>query len=863
MPTNPNTSEIFDILSRVSLFANLDKYELRTIAQRAEVQRFQRHQLIFREGDIGLSMYLIVNGEVEVFTNSPDSGEIRLAVLQRGNYFGEQSLLPNSLGKRNASIRVLQDTLLLNIAGTDFQTLLQHDPQLIKTLRKTGEAQTRHKMLQEFVLFHNLPLESTIEGWLEEQQFEAGQVILREGDIGDKFYLVIEGVARAIRQVGTQDKLLGRIGKGSFFGELALIKQAPRAATIVAETPLRVVTLRGDLFLSLYGRFPQLREQMEYLSGFYHQPQKGVITLHGGQFMGLDSFTAVYHAPTGIQVTATKVVGKAIFNMHRIGITHGETTRLVFEKETLDGNLYRELHLQDQRIIGVLSMGEWLDLGRVHDLVMQGKAIYFWQSALFREKGELWLEREARNYSEDTIICRCMGLNRRELNRCVTEGCDSIESLAIKTGASRVCGACAPLLSEIVGRTDMQVWQLLEVIQNTPTVKTLRFKPRDEAITPAKVGQVIQLEAQIRGRWLQRSYMLTAPTHCDYYEIIVQRNAYGVFSSWLHDELTYQSFVRISKPEGNPAVGDEIPVLFFVGGIGIAPALAILRSRAQQANPAFCYVDYSARKPEEFIYQEELRRYNDISPNLQIKLRSTLSQGRITAYEVDRLVCAHPHAQVSVCGSPHYVESITSYLEGVNLPTGQVHVEEFTSHTGWVDKSSIALRRGLWVSSVLTLSVLGLYLLLSVLATSSLHQWLRPLLELDPDNTAQHATGYAVLGLIFGSLTISLRKYYPKFFKGNYDHWRLGHSVLGVPILILLGIHSELHWGGLLTSLLITCLLAIMGVGAVNALVSVWLDHDNSSRWQRVRYSLHLLHLGFFLPLPALLIMHIIAAFYY
>jgi hypothetical protein len=54
-----------------------------------------------------------------------------------------------------------------------------------------------------------------------------------------------------------------------------------------------------------------------------------------------------------------------------------------------------------------------------------------------------------------------------------------------------------------------------------------------------------------------------------------------------------------------------------------------------------------------------------------------------------------------------------------------------------------------------------------------------------------------------------------------------------------------------------------MGVGAVNAVVSVWLDHGNSSRWQRVRYALHLLHLGFFLPLPALLIMHIIAAFYY
>jgi len=504
-----------------------------------------------------------------------------------------------------------------------------------------------------------------------------------------------------------------------------------------------------------------------------------------------------------------------------------------------------------------------LDLGRVHDLVMQGKAIYFWQSALFREKGELWLEREARNYAEDTIICRCMGLNRRELNRCVTQGCDSIESLAIKTGASRVCGACAPLLSEIVGRTDMQVWQLLEVIQNTPTVKTLRFKPRDETITPAKVGQVIQLEAQIRGRWLQRSYMLTAPTHCDYYEIIVQRNPYGVFSSWLHDELTYQSFVRISKPEGNPAVADETPVLFFVGGIGIAPALAILRSRAQQANPAFCYVDYSARKPEEFIYQEELRRYNELSPNLHIKLRPTLSQGRITSLEVNELVHAHPDAQVSVCGSPHYVESITSYLEGVNLPTGQVHVEEFTSHTGWVDKSSIALRQALWMSSVLTLSVLGLYLLLTVLASSNLYQWLRPLLELDPDNSIQHLTGFIVLGLICGSLTISLRKYYPKFFKGNYDHWRLGHSALGVPILVLLGIHSELQWGAPLTSLLAVCLLAIMGVGAVNALVSVWLDHGNSSRWQRVRYALHLLHLGFFLPLPALLIMHIIAAFYY
>jgi serine/threonine protein kinase len=78
---------------------------------------------------------------------------------------------------------------------------------------------------------------------LPRRVFPPGSVIIREGDVGDAAYLIVSGQCKVSRLVGDQQELLGTMGAGDVFGEMALLLEEPRAATIEAEDNVTVLVL--------------------------------------------------------------------------------------------------------------------------------------------------------------------------------------------------------------------------------------------------------------------------------------------------------------------------------------------------------------------------------------------------------------------------------------------------------------------------------------------------------------------------------------------------------------------------------------------------------------------------------------------
>ena len=81
-----------------------------------------------------------------------------------------------------------------------------------------------------------------IAGATSEDRYEEGTVILREGAHGETLFVVMEGTAR----VEHHGKVVARRSVGSFFGEISMIDKRPRAATVIAETPMRCAVLYHD-----------------------------------------------------------------------------------------------------------------------------------------------------------------------------------------------------------------------------------------------------------------------------------------------------------------------------------------------------------------------------------------------------------------------------------------------------------------------------------------------------------------------------------------------------------------------------------------------------------------------------------------
>jgi CRP-like cAMP-binding protein len=80
---------------------------------------------------------------------------------------------------------------------------------------------------------------------------DANKVIFREGEVGDKMYIIQEGSVRISKKIGGNEHILAVLGKGDFFGEMALVNQEPRTATATAATTVRMLTFNRDGFLGM------------------------------------------------------------------------------------------------------------------------------------------------------------------------------------------------------------------------------------------------------------------------------------------------------------------------------------------------------------------------------------------------------------------------------------------------------------------------------------------------------------------------------------------------------------------------------------------------------------------------------------
>ena len=92
----------------------------------------------------------------------------------------------------------------------------------------------------------------------EDLDFPAGKVLCTEGQVGSEFYLIMEGEAEVTRQ----GESLATLGSGDFFGEVALIDDIPRIATVTATTPLRAFVLTRGRFLHVLDDLPDVERKV-------------------------------------------------------------------------------------------------------------------------------------------------------------------------------------------------------------------------------------------------------------------------------------------------------------------------------------------------------------------------------------------------------------------------------------------------------------------------------------------------------------------------------------------------------------------------------------------------------------------------
>jgi CRP-like cAMP-binding protein/Zn-dependent protease len=236
--------EAAELIDALPLFEEVPVEVLNDLAGRVRLRTMSRGQPVFRQGERADAFYVVRQGSLQVVEENPQTGEERiLRTLERGASFGELGLLESS--PRAATVRALEESELFVVEKGTFDQLLADMasvPQFAPTLQAVAELQA----LPPFSTMSATQLAELLESgrWVN---VAPGEAIVEEGEPGDAFYAIRSGQVDVIRGGAT----VSMLGAGSFFGEIALLEDVPRTATVRARTPVRAFRLEREGFARL------------------------------------------------------------------------------------------------------------------------------------------------------------------------------------------------------------------------------------------------------------------------------------------------------------------------------------------------------------------------------------------------------------------------------------------------------------------------------------------------------------------------------------------------------------------------------------------------------------------------------------
>jgi CRP-like cAMP-binding protein/Zn-dependent protease len=233
--------EAAQTIDRSPMFDDLPEDLLSDLAGRVTLGRYPVGKPVFRQGDRPDAFYVVRTGVLQVVEEDPETGNDRvLRTLGPGDMFGELGLVKGA--PRSATVRPAADSELFVVDESTFDRLLA-GMITAQDVEPTLQMAAELRSLRPFTSLTSSDIGLLLEhgDWVS---VAPGEAIIREGDEGDSFYAVGSGKLEVFRD----EQLIGTLGPGSHFGEVALLMDVPRTATVVAKTPVRVFRIDREAF---------------------------------------------------------------------------------------------------------------------------------------------------------------------------------------------------------------------------------------------------------------------------------------------------------------------------------------------------------------------------------------------------------------------------------------------------------------------------------------------------------------------------------------------------------------------------------------------------------------------------------------
>ncbi|NXB34714.1 KAP0 kinase, partial [Eulacestoma nigropectus] len=228
------------------LFTHLDDNERSDIFDAMFPVTYIAGETVIQQGkDEGDNFYVVDQGEMDVYVNSEWATSVG-----EGGSFGELALIYGT--PRAATVKAKTNVKLWGIDRDSYRRILMASiPHTLEKRNMYEKFLSKVSILESLDKWERL----TVADALEPVQFEDGQKIVVQGEPGDEFFIILEGTAAVLQRRSENEEFVevGRLGPSDYFGEIALLMNRPRAATVVARGPLKCVKLDRPRFERVLG----------------------------------------------------------------------------------------------------------------------------------------------------------------------------------------------------------------------------------------------------------------------------------------------------------------------------------------------------------------------------------------------------------------------------------------------------------------------------------------------------------------------------------------------------------------------------------------------------------------------------------
>ncbi len=644
------------MLLRSGLFNGLAAERFAALLNEVDPVDVRAGEILFAEGDPADGFYVVVSGALEVFTTTEDAAEIVLARPSPGEHVGEQAVLAGSAAGRMASARGLADrSLVARIRADVLGELCERAPDLRERLMTLGARRREERLARRTDLVRRL-----VEGGLgEERVLRDGHVLYREGDPGGTVYVVLAGrVELFVDRDGGPSRVAG-LGAGLCVGER---DEETRAATAIVDGPSRVLEVARASFLDVRERFASVRQHLATLEKLWALPHRGFVTRHLDTAEGAPCVTQRFGLTGDDILVASFGMGDGPVRL----AARGEPVRNIV---TPDGLVQLGVGA-DGRICRIEARESVPLLSPLLTRAIEREPLSSVEEAQVVTSGTL----DA--LGDDAILCTCLRVSRGTVRAVIQAGAADLRGIQDRTGCGSSCGSCVPGVLEMLGEVAWLPIVVGRVEELTPDVRRVHLaRPNGQALPPARPGQHVVLRANVAGRRIERPYTLSGAAGAPW-EVTVRREPGGVFSGWLFERATKGVTLEASSPRGDYVWdGGPAPIVCFVAGIGVTPALAFARTLLREGWPHRMVIDWSTRTADSAILGELA---SALPSNLSLTQRVTGVSGRIGGADVSAWVQRLPGAVFYLCGPEDYVSAVAGWLADAGVPETRVRVERFT-----------------------------------------------------------------------------------------------------------------------------------------------------------------------------------------